>query len=158
MKVLFVCTGNICRSPLAEALLRQMLKQKNVEGIEVASAGTAAATGEGASEGGYLVGLECGLDMSGHKAQPLTKELVEEADLILCMSPHHVLRARALGAGDKAHLLGEFAGREADDAEVPDPFGGDLEDYRVTYRTFAELLPAVVDRLVGGRSAPGSGS
>jgi len=148
MKILFVCTGNICRSPMAEALLRQLLKQREVEGVEVASAGTAAATGEGASEGGYLVGLECGLDMSSHKAQPLTEELVREADLILCMSPHHVARAKMLGAGDKVHLLGEFAGRAAEEAEVPDPFGGDLEDYRYTYRTFSELMPAVIDRIL----------
>jgi protein-tyrosine phosphatase len=77
--ILVVCTGNICRSPMAEAMLRTALKQKNAIGFEVSSAGTSAPPGEAASEGGYLVGLEHGLDLSGHCARVLTRELVAES-------------------------------------------------------------------------------
>jgi protein-tyrosine-phosphatase len=97
MHILFVCTGNTCRSPLAEALLRHELDQRNVEGIDVSSAGTGAWDGAPASEGAYLVALEHGLDLSAHRARLLTRDLVRQSDLILTMGPHHRARAEALG-------------------------------------------------------------
>src|SRR5207249_11290602 len=77
--VLFVCTGNICRSPLAAALLERALKEHGLD-VNVTSAGTGAWDGAPASEGAYLVGLERGLDLSGHRARLLTRELVGQAD------------------------------------------------------------------------------
>ena len=148
MNVLVVCTGNICRSPMAEAMLRAALKAKGARDVVVSSAGTSAPPGEAASEGGYLVGLEHGLDLSAHSARVLTRDLVSEADLILGMSQHHVRRAESLGGEGKTWLIGEYAGLSGPDAEVPDPFGGDLEDYRVTYRQFEEIMPKVVDRIL----------
>src|SRR5438445_1417831 len=92
-RILLVCTGNICRSPLAAALLERALVERGIEGLAVASAGTGAWDGAPVSEGAYLVGLERGLDLSGHRARLLTRELVDGADLILTMARHH--RARA---------------------------------------------------------------
>jgi protein-tyrosine-phosphatase len=142
-----VCTGNICRSPMAEALARRLLATRGASGIEVSSAGTAAWDGAPASEGAYLITLEHGLDLSAHRARQLTTDLVAKADLVLGMSPHHVERAEALGGAGKSQLLGTFAGRPAATAQVEDPFGGDLAEYRSTYAQLEELLTAAVARL-----------
>lgn len=149
MRVLFVCTGNTCRSPMAASLLERTLEQSGLRDIEVLSAGIGAWEGAPASEGAYLVMLEDGLDLSAHRARLLTPELIESADLILTMSRSHLGRVRELGAGSRAHLLGEFAGRAGDRAEIKDPFGAELEQYRETYRELAGLMPAVAERLAG---------
>jgi protein-tyrosine-phosphatase len=145
--VLVVCTGNTCRSPIAAALLRRALEAEGRLDIDVGSAGTGAWEGAPVSEGSYLVGLEQGIDLSGHRARMLTKDLVAEAHLVLTMSRPHLARARELGGGGRAHLLGEYAGLEGTDAEVEDPFGGSLEDYRQTFRTLAAMVPALAVRI-----------
>jgi protein arginine phosphatase len=146
--ILFVCTGNICRSPMAEAMTRRLLAERGRTDIGVGSAGTATGAGAPASEGAYLVGLERGLDLASHASRPLTEQLVGEADIVFGMSPHHVDRAVALGGDGKAFLLGEYAGKSGRTAEVEDPFGGDLDDYRATYDQLSGLLAAALDRLL----------
>jgi protein-tyrosine-phosphatase len=147
-RVVLVCTGNICRSPLAEALLRAALKERGVGDVDVSSAGTGAWDGAPASEGAYLVGLERGLDLSGHRARLLTREVVEQADLILTMARHHRARVQELGGEGRVHVLGEYAGRSPDEGEVSDPFGGDLDVYRQTCAELELIVTAVADRLV----------
>lgn len=132
---------------MAEAIARRLLEQRGVEGVQVASAGTAAWDGAPASEGAYLVTLEHGLDVSAHRARQLTTDMVAAADLVLGMSAHHVERAEALGGTGKSHLLGEYAGVPAAAAQVEDPFGGDLEEYRHTFAQLETLLTAAVERL-----------
>jgi protein-tyrosine-phosphatase len=140
--VLFVCTGNICRSPLAAALLERALRER---GVDVRVGRHGAWDGAPASEGAYLVGLERGLDLSGHRARLLTRELVEGADLILTMARHHRARVDELGGEGRVFVLGEYAGRGDD--EVSDPFGGDLDVYRDTCQELEALAAAVAERL-----------
>jgi len=147
-KILLVCTGNICRSPLAAALIDRALHGRGAPGIDLASAGTGAWDGAPVSEGAYLVGLERGLDLSGHRARLLTRELVDESDLILTMARHHRARVDELGGEGRVFVLGEYAGREGDEAEVSDPFGGDLDVYRDTCAELEALIDAAVERIV----------
>jgi protein-tyrosine-phosphatase len=150
LRILVVCTGNTCRSPLAEALLRSALQP--IGNVSVSSAGTGAWEGAPASEGAYLVGLENGVDLSSHRARMLSRELVAAADLILTMSRHHAARVADLGGAGRVHLLGEFAGRNGPDAEVTDPFGGDLDDYREAFAELTELAAGVAARLTAERT------
>ncbi len=149
MHILFVCTGNTCRSPTAEALLREALSSRGIEQVTVASAGAGAWEGAPISEGAYLVGLEHGLDLSEHRARLLTRELVREADLVLAMSGHHLARVAELGGEHKVHLLGSYAGRDAAHSEITDPFGSDLASYRTTFGELRELIGMVVGRVAG---------
>jgi protein-tyrosine-phosphatase len=149
MHILFVCTGNTCRSPMAEAMLSEALRARGITQVTVSSAGTGAWDGAPASEGAYLVGLEHGLDLSGHRARLLTREMVREADLVLVMSGHHLARVAELGGEHKVHLLGSYSGRDAARSEVSDPFGGELTGYRATFAELQELIGGVVSRVAG---------
>jgi protein-tyrosine-phosphatase len=149
VKILVVCTGNTCRSPLAEVTLRRAVADVGLEGVEVSSAGTGAFGGEPVSEGSYLVALEQGLDLAAHRARVVTREMVAESDLILAMSRGHLRKLELLGAGTKAHLMGDFAGSDGDH-EVADPVGGPIEGYRATYEHLEEMSRLVARRLSTG--------
>lgn len=157
MNILFVCTGNICRSPLAEALLLREVAARDLDGVRVASAGTGAWDGAPASEGAYLIGLEHALDLSAHRARLLTRDMVRSADLIFTMSRHHRARVQELEPEARVLLLGEYAGRTGPEAEVSDPFGGDLDVYRLTFAELEELVRVAAGRLVEERRASDSG-
>jgi protein-tyrosine-phosphatase len=153
MHLLFVCTGNTCRSPIAAAIARQVADERALTDLEITSAGTSAAEGQPASDGAVLVGLERELDLTGHRARQLTPEHVEAADLILVMGPHHLERVEALGGAGKAYLLTAYSSRGNDDRAVSDPFGGDLEVYRATVEELDAEIRRAVDRLAGERAA-----
>jgi protein-tyrosine-phosphatase len=155
MRILFVCTGNTCRSPMAEAIARHLAAERGVA-ITVSSAGTSAWDGAAASDGALLVGIERRLDLNAHRSRQLGPELVAEADLILAMGPHHIERILALGGAGKAYLLTDYAERSSAGRAISDPFGGDLERYRATADELERLIAKVLDRVAAAPPTAGA--
>jgi protein-tyrosine-phosphatase len=133
--VLFVCTGNICRSPMAAAIARDLLAAAGSSDVEVSSAGTQALAGNGATGLAIAIAEEHGLDLLGHRARQLTPELVAGADLVVGMTREHTEAAGRLGARRAVTL----------DPEIRDPYGRALDDYREAWALLRRLLPAVLD-------------
>jgi protein-tyrosine-phosphatase len=146
--ILFVCTGNTCRSPLAEVLAHAELEQRGWMHVRVSSAGSAALGGEPASAHSVTAASRRGLDLGAHRSRPLSAQLVAWADLVLAMSPSHLDSVEYLGGGNKVSLLGDFAaGDDGAGHPVPDPFGGELETYLATADELERLVRASIDRL-----------
>lgn len=151
LMVLFVCTGNTCRSPMAEALFRQMVADRlgcrpdevDGHGVIVASAGIAAWGGGRASSGALETMADFGIDLSGHESQPLTESLVRQADVIWTMTASHraAILAQFPEAGDRVAVL------SPDRVDVVDPIGGPVETYRKCARQIHAHLLSRIDTL-----------
>lgn len=147
VNVVFVCTGNTCRSPLAEALARRTAQQRGID-VTFASAGTGAALGSPANDAAILVGLERDLDLSRHRSRPLLPEVVTKDTVVLGMASEHIPGIRAVVPNAHVYLLDEYGSRGASMRSVTDPYGGDLADYRIAADTIESMLAATLDRLV----------
>jgi protein-tyrosine-phosphatase len=152
MRLLFVCTGNTCRSPLAEAIARKVAVERGLGDVDVASAGTSAWDGAPASDGALLVGMERRLDLSGHRAQSLTRRLVDGSDLILAMGPHHLDRIEALGGSSKAFLLADFASHGASGRAIDIQLSSDRVTDRATADELEREIRRVFDRITAERA------
>ena len=136
--ILFVCTANVCRSPMAMAIFRKLV-QDDREEWEVASAGTWAIEGLPVTSKALLVLQSKGLDISDHRSQPVTGELIDRFDLILTMEKNHK-EALAIEFPQKAKrifLLSEMIGLVYD---VPDPIGKSLTDFQSTHNEIEQTL------------------
>ncbi len=142
-RVLFVCTGNICRSPMAEGLFRHLVRDRR--DVEVASAGVSASTGQAPSrEAVEVVKAEESVDISKQRSQPVTEKLIGEFDFIFAMTRDHQRLVEMLfpTARDKVRLLREFDQAALD---VPDPIGQGPEVYARCKDTIKKSLPAILE-------------
>ncbi len=142
--ILFVCTGNICRSPMAEAMFRELVKE--TPGYEVLSAGVGAMDGRSASEFSVEALRRRGISLPGFQSRSLTRDLVEKAAFIFVMTRSHleVVLANFPSAAEKTFLLREFEeNADSYSIDIPDPYGGSLEHYLATAESIEQALPSV---------------
>lgn len=164
MRLLFVCTGNTCRSAMAEGIARAVAAERGLHDLVIESAGAGANPFPpgvpipeiGASDGALLVALEHGVDLGAHRARPLTPALIDSADVILAMGERHLDRVVEMGGGSKAHLLTAFASEGRARHGIDDPFGGPLAAYRSTYEELDREVRRALDRLVVPRGPDAS--
>ncbi|MEM6821947.1 MAG: low molecular weight protein arginine phosphatase [Verrucomicrobiota bacterium] len=146
--IVFVCTGNICRSPMAEGLLKHRIEGQ--ENVSVQSAGLAAGTGLPPSEHAVSVMNELGIDITNQASQPLTEKLIREADLLFVMTYGHLdsMLMHFPEASEKTFLVRQFiTDTKLSNFEVSDPIGQSINIYRRCRDEIAEAMDSVLEQI-----------
>ncbi len=148
MKIMFICTGNICRSAMAHKLLEKKLKDNKINNVEVYSCGIYAYDGDIPTEEASEVMEEYGVDMSTHKATNIAHSKIKEMDLILCATMQHkntIIRMYP-ELKDKLYTMKEYINdnNQPKDLDIKDPWGYGIE----TYRFCASEIEQCIDKLI----------
>ena len=144
MNILFVCTGNTCRSCMAEAIFNKLC---DVKDIKASSAGVSAQKNTITSEHSATIIMgNLGIDISNRKAEQITEIMIREADLILTMTEHmsFIIKNQFVGVKDKIFSLNVYVNRNGD---ISDPYGGNLDIYKNTYRDLYLSIKLLIKRL-----------
>jgi protein-tyrosine phosphatase len=148
--IVTVCTANVCRSPMAEALLRHALRAQPepLKTWKIVSAGVAARSGDPVSENSVIALKKVGIDIKTHTSQPLTRELIDQATVILCMTESHraMIQFNFDPVPRHVYLFREFMPRAAE-KEIGDPYGGPLTEYEACRDEMVEAIPSLVEFL-----------
>jgi protein-tyrosine phosphatase len=147
--ILFVCTGNICRSPFAHAFFKKLVNQKRLQGIAVESAGLIALPGNSATYMAQRVAEEFGVDLTGHSAKTISKALVAWSSLILVMEKSHedTLVSDFPEAEGKTRLIRHFARFGSQRRGIADPYGLKYEAYRFCFLDIEDAVLGLIDFL-----------
>ncbi|MDI6600453.1 MAG: low molecular weight protein arginine phosphatase [Thermoanaerobacteraceae bacterium] len=146
MKVLFVCTGNTCRSPMAAGILKKLLRDRGIEDVEVDSCGFVE---EGVPATYYAVEVAKGhgVDIESHRSKVINKSLIDDSTIILTMSKRHrdeIIKIYP-GAEEKTFTITEFAGEEG---EIEDPIGMGKDVYERTFNRLYKILERIIDKMI----------
>lgn len=152
-KVLFVCTANVCRSPMAEAIFNALAEDEGLA-ICAESAGVAALKGEEIAPNASIVLGEAGIYPGEHHARQVSRAMLEEADLVLVMGPRHIAKLRRLFGDlpDQVYTLPEYVsgslgGNHSGEVEIPDPYGHTITAYRASVRQIYDYIERLLERL-----------
>lgn len=147
--VLFVCTANICRSPMAEAIFNTLAEDRDLP-FRAESAGTAALEGRGMAPNAVAALEEAGIYARPHGARRVSEAMLEGSELVLTMTPKHTATVRRLGKGSAGgiHTLPAYASGVPDEG-IPDPYGLTMSAYRSTLRQLYEHVDRAAVRLAG---------
>lgn len=146
MNILFVCTGNTCRSAMAAAIMNKIAVENELD-IRIESAGIFAQEGGNASENAVKAVEKYGIDLTGHRTQPVTEDLIKKSDIILTMTEAHKKLLEPMADG-KVYTLLEYSGSEGD---IRDPYGGDLDEYEETAREIYDALVDAAERIADNK-------
>ncbi len=135
-KLLFICSGNTCRSPLAEGLFKSYLQQNNITDIEASSAGLSVFSGDEVSINSALVAMNRGVDISLHRARKINPQHIVETDLFVCMTESHSTVISKYCDTSKIMTL-----------NVPDPYGKSIEKYEECAKQIEKAFPQILERL-----------
>lgn len=138
-KIIFICTGNTCRSPIADGIFKAMLRERGVCGLSSESAGLCAVPGMPAEKNAIAAAAERGVDISRHKASPAEQSLLDGADIVVCMTNAHAEELKKRVSPKKVVVLG---------GGIPDPYGGGIEIYRECVSSVEKGLAALMDSAV----------
>lgn len=134
-KIMFICSGNTCRSPMAEGLFRKYLADNNIENIEVGSAGVSAFPGDAVSENSVIAARKRGVDISSHRARQINPEDILTVDLFVCMSQSHASALSGICGEERLTVLG-----------VSDPYMQSVDIYENCCRQIESKFPEILER------------
>ncbi|MCI9287340.1 MAG: low molecular weight protein arginine phosphatase [Clostridia bacterium] len=148
MKIMFICTGNICRSAMAHKLMQKKLKDNEVKDIDVYSCGIFAENGDASTYNAIEVTKEYGVDLKSHKATNIRDSKIDEMDLILCATMSHKYSVIQMypSLANKIYTLKEYVD-ENKDLDIKDPWGYDIEIYRFCIAEIDRLLDKLIEKI-----------